>query len=117
MSRLGRASVASPRYAHAGCESRTSGNVGRVPLVPAVDDAGCGAALDPVPILARPLPRGASRLIGSGEGMCAPSGLGSGDDRDRAHVAYGSVRTHCADRITLDYGTLRNLLEESSRSL
>jgi hypothetical protein len=72
-------------------KSRTSGNVGRMPLVPVVDDAGSGTAPNPVPILARSPPGGASRLIGSGEGMSAPSGLDSGDDRDRAHVAFGSV--------------------------
>ena len=71
-------------------ESRTSGNVGRMPLVPVVDDAGRGTALNPVPILARSPPGGASSVIGSGESMSAPSGLGSWDDRDRAHVASGS---------------------------
>ena len=60
-----------------------------MPLVPVVDDAGRGTAPEPVPILARSRPRGASRLIGSGEDVSAPSGLGSGDDRDRAHVAFG----------------------------
>ena len=61
-----------------------------MPLVPVVDDAGRGTELDPVPILARSPPGGASSVIGSGESMSAPSGLGSGDDRDRAHVASGS---------------------------
>ena len=60
-----------------------------MPLVPVVDDAGRGTALNPVPILARSLPREASSVIGSGESMSAPSGLGSWDDRDRAHVAFG----------------------------